>query len=111
MERAVGIESFLRQGLTNSSLRNSTVYALAEQVPDKSRRSPPPGRVPGRILDREPPIIKQSVRVEPGQRRIYCPWRMLFLDEAAPEVLTRPASRRQSTQRGTAGGLHISQLL
>jgi hypothetical protein len=111
MERAVGIESFLRQGLTNSRLGNSTVYALAQQVPHESRWSPPSGRVSRRILDREPTVIKQPVRIEPGQRLIYCAWRMLFLDQTAPEVAASPPARCQSAHPRTAGRLHIRELL
>jgi hypothetical protein len=64
-----------------------------------------------RILYREPTVIKQPVLIEPGERLIDCAWRMLFLDQAAPEVAASPPARCQSAHPRTAGRLHISELL
>ncbi len=97
--------------LTHRAFRNPAIDALRLEIAHQASRSSPTSSFCGGIVERKPRVIQQPRHAQPIESAINGGWRMLFLEQATPQVEARVRATRQRPQRRPVCGFEIRQLL
>jgi hypothetical protein len=92
-------------------LRDAAVYSLCLQVADQPCGTATAVDFGEGVILSEAHVVEQAHGTQPIERAVDGGRWMLFLEQAAPQVVTRVCAARERTERGAVRRLEIGQLL